>query len=183
MGWIIFDERLNESEFLLSTGKILFVCQHFEAICKDIVMSLCLAKALYEKQFEMMSDDHIEYVDRLHRLFLGESINRLKATFGQHFNNDDINTIAYAKNARNYVCHEMTLGLIFSPFGRQYHFAPDCIVLRSKLHDLAQGDYLVSRWSYEFHEKESGAFVDCDAYIKRIDERWVFADIISDTLE
>ena len=45
----------------------------------------------------------------------------------------------------------------------------------SHVRTLAIGDFVVSRWSYEFHEKESAYFMSQDEYVGTMD-RWVFTD-------
>lgn len=175
MGWIIFDSRLKESDFLLTTGKYLFLCQHFETTCKDIVMWLCLSKVLNENQFQFLSDEHKDYVDQLLGLFLGQSIQRLQGVFRGQIRDEDIAALRDAKDSRNFVCHECLLDLVHAPLGRAYQFDWDISLHRSHIARLAKGDYLVSRWAYEFHEKESGVFKDRNSYVASI-ERWVFND-------
>jgi len=175
VGWIIFDSRFEESDLLLAAGKYLFVCQHFETTCKDIVMWLCLSKALNDSQFQFLSDEHKDYVEQLLGLFLGQSIQRLRQVFGGGLKDENIAALRDAKDSRNFICHECLLDLVYAPFGRQYQFDWDISLHRTNIARLAKGDYLVSRWAYEFHEKDSGAFMDQDSYVASI-ERWVFND-------
>jgi hypothetical protein len=177
VGWMLFDERLEESEFLCAGGKALFLCQHFEAICKEIVMWLSLSKALEQGEFELMTGPHLEFVDKLHGLLLGQSIGRLKKEFGDKLESGAIRVIEGARDARNYVCHESLRDLVFAPSGRGYRFEPDTELLRAKVQLVAEGDYLVSRWSYELLEKKSGWFVDRSEYVQRIEE-WVLEGIL-----
>ncbi|MEW6359468.1 MAG: hypothetical protein AB1696_24235 [Planctomycetota bacterium] len=173
MGWIVFDARLHEDDFLLSAGKSLFLCQHFEWTCKEIVMWLSLSKALYKKQFEFLSAEHRDYVDQLLSLFLGQSIQRLNQEFGGKINEHDIDLVKGAKDSRNFICHECMLNLVYAPLGDGYSFDWDTDSHRKHIRHLAEGDYVVSRWTYEFHEKESGAFKNRDCYVTAV-ESWVF---------
>ena len=45
--------------------------------------------------------------------------------------------------------------------------------LLARIINIAKGDYLVSKWSYEFHEKKPGGFYDKNKYIDRI-LTWIF---------
>lgn len=175
MGWITSDKRMEESDFLLAVGKCLFLCQHFESTCKDIVMWLHLSKAIHEGQFRFLSAEHEHYVDRLVSLFLGSSIQQLQHTFHGRFTEEDFTVQKAAKDSRNFICHECVLDLVYAPFGPMYRFAWDVDLHREHVLALAKGDYLVSRWSYEFHEKESGAFVCQESYVADL-ERWVFGN-------
>ncbi|GEM_PF-1740367 len=174
MSWIVFDERLNEADMMGAAGRSLFVCQHFESTCKDIVAWLCLAKALTEDQFEFLDDAHKDYVLTLLKLFLGKSIERLGEDHPD-IPAADIDTLKAAASSRNYICHDLLLDHIHTGFGRHYVRHWDERLHRERVVALAQGDYLVSRWSYEFHEKESGALIGREGYVERV-VQWVFAD-------
>jgi len=174
VGWIVFDQRLDEGDMIQAAGRSLFVCQHFESTCKDIVMWLSLVKALTEEQFEFLDEAHHDYVRTLHELFLGRSIERLSRDHPD-IPQQDIDALKAAAKSRNFVCHELLLDQIHSGFGSQYRRRWDEESHRSHVRTLALGDYLSSRWSYEFHEKKSGAFIGRDDYVDRI-VSWVFAD-------
>ena len=174
--WVIFDYRLEEREFFEMTGKALFLCQHFEHTCKEIVMYLNLAKALSEQQLEFLSDDHKKYADKLMALFLGGSIKRLRKEFPRIGSDAEIGDIEKAKDSRNYICHESELDLIgarFAPRGYRYEWQPNTDILVSHFRNIATGDYVVSRWFYEFSEKESGAFKVKDEYVESLIARFL----------
>jgi len=175
VGWIISDQRLKESDFFLAAGKYLFLCQHFESTCKDIVMWFHLSKALHEDQFKILSAEHNDYVDKLISMFLGSSIKKLQETFEHDFTDADFEVLKTAKDSRNYICHECVLDLVYAPYGPKYRFTWDVELHRKHILSLAKGDYLVSRWSYEFHEKESGAFKSQDSYVSDI-EGFIFGN-------
>jgi hypothetical protein len=172
MGWILFDQRVRENEFFLTIGKTLVLCQHFESACKNIVMWLCLAKSLHEEKFEFLSDGHKDYVEKLLNLFLGRSIEELKNKMPDIASPEDFQILKEAKDSRNYFCHESSLGLIYAPYGNIYELNPDLTLINEHVGKLAMGDYLVSKWAYEFHEKESGAFKNRDQYISSI-KGWI----------
>ena len=167
MGWIAFDQRLNEDKLFFILGKILMLCQHFELTSKNLVMWLCLAKSLHAKKFGFLSDEHNDYVEMLLKTPLGGGIKKLGAL------PEDFETLKEAKDARNYFCHESLLPLIYAPYDNVYTFNPSWPIIREYAKKLAAGDYLVSRWSYEFHENESGAFKIGKEYISTIEE-WIF---------
>jgi hypothetical protein len=138
-------------------------------------MWFSLAKALHEKKFDFLGDQQKDYVEKLNGLFLGRSIQQLSKEFGTEFSTDEIETLKTATASRNFICHECLLPLIHAPFGSQYRSSWDIDAHQAHVHSLAEGDYLVSRWSYEFHERESGAFKDKDAYVASI-VSWVVGD-------
>jgi hypothetical protein len=159
---------MNESGLFLAAGKSLFICQHFEATCKDIVMWFCLSKALFENKFKFLSSDHIEYVDKLLKLLLGPSVKRLWNEFGDEFADNDIQVIENAREARNYICHQLIIPLVFADSQQGNSSIQVVDRLRQEVRNLAIGDYLVSRWAYEFFEKQSGSFMDKDSYVARL---------------
>lgn len=171
MGWIIFDQRTRESGFLLATGKALFLCQHFESTCKEIVTWFCVTKALIDKKFGLLSDEHKDYVDKLMRLFLDRSIRKLE-DIPKIASKEEIDSIREAKESRNFVCHECLLSLIYAPYPCAKPKI-DLSLFRRHVGKIAIGDYLVSKWSYEFHEKDSGAFKNRERYVNAIEE-WIF---------
>jgi len=79
-----------------------------------------------------------------------------------------------AIRARNYFAHDCSLDLIYAPYRNAYKFNPDLPLIKEYLRKLAVGDYLVSRWTEEFHERESGVYVDKNQYLSNI-EKWIFA--------
>jgi hypothetical protein len=171
MGWMIFDQRTRELDFLLATGKTLFLCQHFESTCKEIVTWFCVTKALIDKKFGLLSDEHKDYVDKLMHLFLDKSIRKLK-DIPKIASKEEIDILREAKESRNFICHECLIDLIYAP----YPYAnPQMNINLFKQHivKVARGDYIVSRWSYEFHEKDSGALKNKEGYVSALEE-WVF---------
>jgi len=171
---IIFDQRLNEDEFYKWIGKALFICQHFECTCKSIIMWLNLSKKLYDKHFKVFSQEQKDFVDKLLNLLLGSSINRLKensADFGVE--KGDITILDDARKSRNYICHESELSLIHATHGPMYRWNLKRDELRKNIVNIAKGDYLVSKWSYEFHEKLPSSFKDKTPYVDSL-LNWVF---------
>ena len=175
MGWIPFDQRLGENEYYTSIGKALFLCQHFEHTCKNIFMWFSLSKALSNDQFQCLSKEHKDYVDRLLSIFIGKTITSFEKKFPTMFSQDEIDTLISAKNSRNYICHESEIDLIFAPFGSSYKWNHDDTKLKQHIENIVEGDFIVSTCSYEFHEKESGSFKDRNLYVKTLTE-WVLRE-------
>lgn len=176
--WVIFDYRLEQPKFFEMMGKALFLCQHFEHTCKEIVMYLSLAKALSENHFEFLSDEHKEHVDKILALFLGGSIKRLRNEFPNIGRDTDVVGIERARDSRNYICHESQLDLIGAPYvPNEYRndWEPKTDILISHFNNVAIGDYVVSRWFYEFSEQENGSFKDRDEYVKSL-INWFLGD-------
>ena len=175
MGWIPFDNRLNENEFYATIGKALFLCQHFERTCKNMFMWFSLTKALSNEQFQFLSQEHRDYVDRLLSLFLGDTIKGFVGKFTTMFSQYEIDTLKSAKDSRNYICHESEIDLIFAPVGPSYKWNHDETKLKQHIGNIVEGDFIVSTCSYEFHEKESGLFKDRNLYVKTL-TNWVLRE-------
>jgi hypothetical protein len=88
----------------------------------------------------------------------------------------DIACLKAATASRNFICHECLLPLVHAPVGPHYQDSWEIEVHRARILSLAEGDYLVSRWSYEFHEKEWGGFKDRSTYVNGV-LSWTFGDL------
>lgn len=172
--WLLINETLDNKAVLLSAGKALCLCQKFESTCKDIIMWLCLSKSLHEKDFNFLSEKHITYVDKLHNLLLGNSIQTFREEFKNKINKENLEILKDAKGSRNFICHELLKDFVSASFAQSKKYELDKRKLLNHIINIAKGDYLVSKWSYEFHEKKPGGFYDKNKYIDRI-STWIFS--------
>lgn len=175
MSWIVLDRAKLEDEPFLAAGRALLVCQHFESTCKNIVMWFSLADALHKEQFAFLSDAHMNYVDKLLELWLGPSINKLPALLPKS-SESEMAALVAAKDSRNSICHDSMQQLAHSWDANSGGLDWDTEHNRHHVRALAHGDYIISRWSYEFHEKQSGAFKQRDAYVSQV-VAWVFGEL------
>jgi len=172
--WLVFNNKLNDEPNLLIIGKSLLLSQKFEDTCKNFVLMMSLTKKVaIEKEFELESEEHGKYIDLLLSLFLGQSINYYKNYLKEIVKNSDIEILKKAKYARNYICHESTVDFLYSSIYSKKDYKWNMNLLEKYIKDIAEGDYYVSRWTYEFQEKESGSFYNKKAYINNIIE-WIF---------
>lgn len=172
--WLLLNDKLNDNESILMIGKALLLSQKFESTCKDFIMEMCVIKKIaIEKEFEFFSEEHKNYVDILLNQLLGQSINLYKNNFKNKIPDKEIEILKRAKDARNFICHESAINFIYSSIYNDKPFQWDLDKLKEAITTLAEGDYYISRWSYEFHEEESGCFMDKDIYTQKI-FNWIF---------
>lgn len=182
--WLIPPKGEEAKRGLLLIGKLLFLCNKFEDTCKSIVMWVRLSKNLEDAKFEFMSKNHLSFVDILlgPKTTLGNSIEEFKEEvkdksqketregFLYGFaNKGEIDILNKARKARNYICHKG-----YQLFSYKYpneDFRLEKRDINQKLHDLIEGEYLVSKWMYEFSEKESGDFFSRADYNKKL-KKW-----------
>ncbi len=126
-----------------------------------------------DKEFVFRSVEHKSYTEMMLNLFLGQSINYYKNYCKETIDEGEIECLKKAKDARNYICHESTIGFIYSTLYSKKKYIWDDLKLRNCIADLAEADYYVSRWTYEFQENESGSFFNKTDYINKI-LNWVF---------
>jgi hypothetical protein len=123
------------------------------------------------EQIEFLSDDYMSYVDRLHAMLLGKSISILRSDnywFG--ISDEKLSTLNHARDARNWIVHQSGLGVLF----RNEELSAEQLILN--ITKVARGDFLVSRWSYEFYEKEAFNWIREQDYIDMI-VKWVIGVI------
>lgn len=159
--WLILN-KFNNRDFYEIAGKSLFLCQKFEMNCKDIIIWLSISKALKDKAINLTEKKGlIDNVEKLHKLLLGPLINEAKKNLKYIITRNDINKIEIAKDARNYICHEMSIPYIVNnKWDKDAHL--------QKIIDLAEGDYLVTKWSSAFHERDNMYCPSKEDYLNEI---------------
>lgn len=173
--WLLINEKLNDKFFLLQIGKALCLCQKFESTCKEIIMWFETIKSLKENKYNFLDDKYKDNVDKLLNLFLGKSINLLKNNYLLKIKESDLQILQNAKKSRNFIVHDSTGILISESFSPSLIIESrlDIKIFENHVKKIAEGDFLVSKWSYEFHEKESGAFYKKGIYIEKV-IKWIF---------
>jgi len=84
--------------------------------------------------------------------------------------------LEHAKDARNFIAHESALLAWPISTTRSREIREKINRLRSEVETLAAGDNLVSRWIYEFEEREPAHPILYRDYLRRI-EQWIFGEI------
>ncbi|MCF8564696.1 hypothetical protein LLE49_08040 [Alicyclobacillus tolerans] len=148
-------------------GKAVLLCQKFEATCKDIVSWFEIVRKLDEEKIEFLGDEYLSYVDKLHQFLLGESILTLRRNHGRiGISADELSILNQARISRNWIVHRSGLEAVFA------NGEIDNEQLVFHIRKIARGDFLVSSWSYEFHEKDTCNWKVEQEYIEMI-VRWV----------
>ena len=175
MGWIINHQPLKQAElldaFFLAVGKALCLACAFEAKCKHILNILKLSE--YCKNDGHLSDSAALSV-LLRSQLLGQTIKNVKGF--RDFSPEGIVILECAKDARNFIAHESALLAWPISDTRADTIHEKITRLRSEVETLAAGDNLVSRWLYEFEEREPAHQILYRDYFRRI-EQWIFGEI------
>jgi len=170
--WIELDrEAFHEVGYLNLVGKSLFLAQHFELNCKDVFLWAGLAEAIKAEKIIDFADLKY-YGDKLLNLFLGTTIHQIGKIM--RITDMQLDILRKAKESRNYIAHNVIENLFFGYQNDQdmIEFLPDYYYI---IRDLAEGDNLVSAWSYEIHEKEHAPRLFMERYVGKI-VNWVFTD-------
>jgi hypothetical protein len=149
--WMSVDSLKLIEPYAHSAGRALVLAQHFEATCKDILTWFHVARKIEQGKIQRWSETKAA-ADELVGLMLGGVIRRLGND--HEVSDTERTTLVFAKDARNYIAHE---------YGARYSFvswrdsrAPkDDPRFEQEIRALAEGDNLVSSWSYMFHEKDA----------------------------
>lgn len=161
----------TEDALLSSVGRAIALAQNFEANCKFVVMTVELGKVLQEGTVTSLEDAR-PFVEQLLKRMLGCNVNR----FGQLgvVSPGQVSTLAAAREARNYIAHEAVEPLTVG--SRAITLAKRVDRLKCEVLALAEGDALVSRWSYVIQEKEPAPIVWAGEYASAV-SGWVLEPI------
>jgi hypothetical protein len=177
MGWILNHQPLKQAEqldaFFLAVGKALCLACAFEAKCKHILNLIKLSE--HCKNGGHLSDSAALSV-LLRSQLLGPTIKEVSGF--PDFSSEGIVMLECAKDARNFIAHESALLAWPISDTRADTISEKVTRLRSEVETLVTGDNLVSRWIYEFEEKEPAHPIIYGDYFRRI-EQWIFGEIDS----
>jgi hypothetical protein len=172
--WLLKKNFTTEKEVFCICGKALFLTQKFEKTCKEIINWLQIVDTLLAKKLEFMSDEYMDYCSKLSNMLLGSSIKSIDKIRSQYEITDmELSIINDAKNSRNWIAHDLCEKNIINNLTTQSAIYELPVDFHDHVLNIIEGDYLVSKWSYEFHEKESGAFFDKSTYIADI-FKWIY---------
>jgi hypothetical protein len=170
--WLLINSTLENKKLLTIAGKSLCLCQKFETTCKDIIMWLSSTKFLHDKKATFIEDGYSDYIEELINRQLGQSINKFEMEIDVGIETDHMSALRKGKDSRNFICHEFLKGLIAASFSYKMGYKPDLKLLKTHIRNIATADFIVSKWSYEFHEKRSGDFFDQEGYVNGLID-WV----------
>lgn len=147
--WLRFDSFVvDERPFTDALGRAVALAQNLEHNCRYVIMIAELGKALEEERYSSLGDAQ-PFVEKLLSLMLGPAVKRFEKL--GDLTPGHIDTLRSAKTARNYVVHEAAQPLVAGQSGKR--LSVDLTVLRENVYSLAEGDSMVSRWSFEIQER------------------------------
>jgi hypothetical protein len=168
--WLTSNDLITMKQYSSLVGRLLLLSQKYEFTCKEMVKWLELVSKLEEEKLGFMNEEYLSYVDKLNGLLLGESLKTLKGTQKLfRISNNEISILHNGRKSRNWIAHQIGENIIFnSKFSKE-----DIEKCESHVIHLGKADFMVSKWSYEFHEKEPNNYIGEENYIKMIC-KWVF---------
>ena len=133
-----FKEEQNLTDLFSTIGRLLYVCQRFETNCKRI------ATHIHIWSTEDLFSSTVSYTTFLNKIKTSSLNNNIKlveklATFG-----DPIQTLTHAKLSRNFIAHEICVGLENKRITIADHLKFDS-VLRFHGEAIAHGEF-ISAW-------------------------------------
>jgi hypothetical protein len=101
-------DELNE--IFIKIGKALYLATRFESHCKTFNMLIEFKKKNKKEYFSLQNDAQVNsFINKLQKLSLDKNIESLIKTFG--FDEDISKIMHNARNERNYIAHDLTLGM------------------------------------------------------------------------
>ncbi|WP_070121701.1 hypothetical protein [Bacillus marinisedimentorum] len=168
--WLTSKEIKSIDNYSSLIGRLMLISQKYEFTCKEMIKWLELISKLEGEELEFLSKEYLNYVDKLNGLLLGKSIKTLHRN-QKLFNISDeqISILNNGRTSRNWIVHQSGKNLIF----KSELLKEDYINFRKHVINLGRADFMVSKWSYEFHEKEPYNYIGEDNYTRMLLE-WVF---------
>jgi hypothetical protein len=171
------DSTWDFNQALFIAGRMLLICQKFESTCKYSLSSLL---PLLDEKEGFSLEEFIKKYTKNYRLFLRDLNNEAKKSI---LSKGIISGINAAIKSRNFICHEFlneinynsdtyftkfckkekfktkTDALAYSlefgcPSFAKKEYKIDGVLLLEHAENIARGDFLVSKISYELSEKE-----------------------------
>ena len=173
MSWTLHLQPIRNpwaDEALLAGGRALYLAQAFEDKCRSLLRFAYLIEALDADPVARL-EELVESVpkDRL----LKSTLDELARLHPEAQKQTDV--LSQAREARNYIAHE---GLRFGIHDERAFGLVDRLgELRRQVQLLANGDNLVSTWSFRLHERDQPLPMGLiDSYGSMIDS-WVFEPV------
>ena len=160
---------MDDDDFVL-IGKALFLAQKFEMTCKDILAWILAAQRLSESAGPTL-EEFASHSDELRRLFLKPIIKLANAKLQRLMTKANYQVLDDGVKGRNWIAHECCENMIEANLNRRDP-ALDRGLLLQHFKNMATADALVSKWSFEFHEREPATMFFKQKYIDGIVD-WV----------
>ena len=104
------DTSQEVNDIFVKIGRALYVATRFESYCRTLNILLDLKSNVNKGELSLENDDQVnKFVNNILKSSLHKHIIFILELF--HFNSDIPKLIFNAKNARNYIAHEITLGM------------------------------------------------------------------------
>jgi len=171
--WLVDKNFNNQYGAFSKIGKSLVLAQKYESTCKDIIGWFMIVDKLIKTEFNLLDEDYIIYSNVLSKMMLGRkinSINKIKEML--RLKDDELVILDEARKARNWIAHDSCYELIKKNISLNKADYKVDKKLKENVIRLAKADFLVSKWSYEFHEKNSLYDVTEVSYIESI-LKWI----------
>lgn len=159
--YILFDKHTGANNLYSTLGKALMVCNRYEESVK-FVMNVILSshgfdvnKIVLEDIFDRTRPAHKKIFD----LSLGKSLSHPWLNEIVYFNASNLKILTDGKEARNFLCHESTLGFSYGyDFDRNYNSSQSIMIIHSNISRLCKAFTLISEFHYQIQEKEPSRF-------------------------
>lgn len=148
--------------YLAAVGRGVFLAQNFEQNCKYVLLVWDLGEAFKSGR---KVDDLPAYSSVLLKRFLGQVVKRFGTKYG--IRADQHQVLEKARDARNYLAHEVALPCLY-PSGDPDLIMSELPGFKQNIEALAEGDNLVSCWSYMIQEKDFPPTQKRQGYVEEI---------------
>jgi hypothetical protein len=166
--WLPFHRLDRQHTRVVATvGRALTLAQNFEHNCKWVFMTAAVSQRFERGEFTKL-EESFPFSERLINLMLGPAIRQFDSL--KLVPSRDIKALEAARDARNFVAHESAVAAVGQ--WPEKHLAAHRQKLAEQVRLLAQGDALVSRWSYSIQEKDPPPQHWVEGYAEAV-TRWV----------
>lgn len=167
--WLVIDQLYKENKIFHIYGKALFLAQKYENTCKEIIRWFKISEVLYTTKMQIDTNELKDYCSELVKISLGQTIHSLNTNKTMFkVTQEEIKILKDAKNSRNWIAHNSFNECILNNFHESKNETSIDKEFNRNIVNIISADYLVSKWSYEFYEKESGSFFSEEGYRKNI---------------
>ncbi|MEX2416309.1 MAG: hypothetical protein WD424_09210 [Paenibacillaceae bacterium] len=140
---------------------------------------LNIVYSLDKKKQEFLSSEYLSYVDKLDKMLLGNSLLSLQEKKGFFkTKEDELVKLQRGRESRNWIVHRSADDLLMQAlthkkpiqFKKNYYEK-----FKAHVEHISKADYLVSKWSYSFYEKEDSSYIGEDNYVRNF-MNWIFIE-------
>jgi len=174
--WFVTNDLRNNTSIFMLFGKSIFISQKYENTCKDIIKWFHATMVLIKGEYEIFSNEYFDYTDKLIKLSLGRTIESFEKNQDLFkVTNTDIEILKNAKDSRNWIAHSMCDECITDNLNSNISNSTMPTEIEKHFVNIIEGEYLVSKWSHDFHDKETAIGFTKDEYIQRMKD-WFYSN-------